>query len=167
MKSLFTFATYFAFCTMAFGQISFTGESIGTNRSDRAVVDMNGDFLDDVVSVAMSSIQVFYQLPDGSFEEEVIFTSPADNMPSWSLAAADYDGNGYTDLLYGGGNGVTIMRANNSGDGFQEISYPQYVFSQRSNFVDINNDGHLDAFVCHDVEPNDYYINDGEGNLTY
>ncbi len=167
MKSIFTFATYFAFCAMAFGQISFTGQSIGTNRSDRAVVDMNGDFLDDVVSVAMSSIQVFYQLPDGSFEEEVIFTSPADNMPSWSLAAADYDGNGYTDLLYGGGNGVTIMRANNSGDGFQEISYPQYVFSQRSNFVDINNDGHLDAFVCHDVEPNVYYINDGEGNLTY
>ena len=117
MKSIFTFATYFAFCAMAFGQISFTGQSIGTNRSDRAVVDMNGDFLDDVVSVAMSSIQVFYQLPDGSFEEEVIFTSPADNMPSWSLAAADYDGNGYTDLLYGGGNGVTIMRANNSGDG--------------------------------------------------
>ena len=128
---------------------------------------MNGDFLDDIVSVATSSIQIFYQQADGSFIEEILFTSPADNLPSWSLAAADYDGNGYTDLLYGGGNGVTIMRANNSGDGFQEISFPQYVFSQRSNFVDINNDGHLDAFVCHDVEPNVYYINDGQGNLTY
>ena len=167
MKSLITLMTYFAFSVIAFGQISFTGQGIGTNRSDRAVVDMNGDFLDDVISVAMSSIQIFYQQPDGSFVEEVIFTSPADNMPSWSLAAADYDGNGFTDLLYGGGNGVTLMRANNAGDGFQEISYPQYVFSQRSNFVDINNDGHLDAFVCHDVEPNVYYINDGEGNLIY
>jgi hypothetical protein len=41
------------------------------------------------------------------------------------------------------------------------------VFSQRSNFVDINNDGHLDAFVCHDFEANVYYINDGNGNLTF
>ena len=167
MKQLFTLATFFAFQALAFGQVSFSGQGIGTSRSDRAVVDMNGDFLDDIVSVATSSVQVFFQQPDGSFIEEIIFTSPADNLPSWSLAAADYDGNGYTDLLYGGGNGVTIMRANNAGDGFQEISFPQYVFSQRSNFVDINNDGHLDAFVCHDVQPNVYYINDGEGNLTY
>ena len=41
------------------------------------------------------------------------------------------------------------------------------MFSQRSNFVDINNDGHLDAFVCHDVQPTVYYINDGEGNLQF
>ncbi len=167
MKSILTLVTILASSATVLGQVSFTPEFIDTNRSDRAVVDMNGDFLDDVVSVAMSSVQVFYQNADGTFEEEIIFTSPADNMPSWSLAAADYDGNGYTDLLYGGGNGVTIMRANNAGDGFQEISFPQYVFSQRSNFIDINNDGHLDAFVCHDVEPNVYYINDGEGNLTY
>lgn len=33
--------------------------------------------------------------------------------------------------------------------------------------VDIDNDGHLDAFVCHDVAPNVYYLNDGTGNLTY
>jgi len=33
--------------------------------------------------------------------------------------------------------------------------------------VDINNDGNLDAFVCHDVAPNVYYINDGNGGFTY
>ena len=50
----------------------------------------------------------------------------------------------------------------------QESSFGgnEYVFSQRSNFVDINNDGHLDAFVCHDVQPTVYYINDGDGNFT-
>ena len=50
---------------------------------------------------------------------------------------------------------------------FTQISTPEYVFSQRSNFVDINQDGHLDAFVCHDVAPNVYYLNDGTGNLTF
>jgi hypothetical protein len=41
------------------------------------------------------------------------------------------------------------------------------VFCQRTNFVDINNDGHLDAFSCHDVNPNVYYLNDGSGNYTF
>ena len=67
MKSLFTLATLIACTATAFGQISFTPEFIDTNRSDRAVVDMNGDFLDDIVSVATSSIQIFYQQADGSF----------------------------------------------------------------------------------------------------
>jgi len=44
------------------------------------------------------------------------------NTPFWSLAAGDFDGNGYNDLLYGGGSGVTFMRANNDGTAFTEIS---------------------------------------------
>jgi hypothetical protein len=59
------------------------------------------------------------------------------------------------------------MKANATGTGFTQTSGSQYVFSQRTNFVDINNDGHLDAFVCHDVAPNVYYINDGFGNLSF
>lgn len=148
--------------------VSFTIENIATTGSERALVDMNGDHLDDIVSVTSTNVQIFYQKASGGgFDEVNITTSAANNFPSWSLAAADYDGNGYTDLLYGGGNGVTFMRANDDGTAFTEISYPQFVFSQRSNFVDINMDGHLDAFVCHDVEPNVYYINDGSGELTY
>ena len=38
------------------------------------------------------------------------------------LAAADLDRNGYTDLLYGAVDGVTFMKANNTGTGFTEIS---------------------------------------------
>jgi hypothetical protein len=123
--------------------------------------------LDDVVSITSTNIQIFYQQPDGSLNEVNIVTTPADYSPSWSLAAADYDRNGFTDLLYGGGSGVTFMRANSNGTQYTEVSGPEYVFSQRSNFVDINNDGHMDAFVSHDVEPNVYYINDGNGNLTF
>jgi len=59
------------------------------------------------------------------------------------------------------------MKANSTGTGYTPISGPQSIFSQRSNFVDLNNDGHLDAFVCHDVNPNVYYLNDGNGNLIF
>lgn len=148
-------------------QVAFTTSNVPTTGSSRAVVDMNGDYLDDIVSVTASNIQIFYQQTDGTLDEVNITTTPADYTPSWSLAAADYDRNGFTDLLYGGGQGVTFMRANADGTQFTEVSGSEYVFSQRSNFVDINNDGHLDAFVSHDVEPNVYYLNDGSGNLTF
>ena len=149
------------------GTLNFTTESIATVGSERGVVDMNGDFLDDIVSIQSTNVNIFYQQSGGGFVEANITTTEADYNPSWSMAAADFDANGYTDLLYGGGNGVTFMKANDTGDGFTEISGSEYVFSQRSNFIDINNDGHLDAFVCHDVEPNVYYINDGSGNLEF
>ncbi|NRD22261.1 VCBS repeat-containing protein [Winogradskyella litoriviva] len=148
--------------------VSFTTNPIATTGTyDIALVDLNGDFLDDVVSVSSDNINVHYQLATGGFNETNVSTPSADYSPNWSLAAGDFDRNGYNDLVYGGGSGVTFMKANNSGTGYTEISGSNYVFSQRSNFVDINNDGHLDAFVCHDVDANVYYINDGSGNLTF
>jgi len=150
--------------------ITFTTNPIGTSEIyDIAVVDLNGDFLDDIVSVGSSNINVHYQLSSGGFNVSNINITPSSdfNSPSWSLAAGDFDRNGYNDLLYGGGSGVTFMKANNTGTDYTEISGTDYVFSQRSNFIDINNDGHLDAFVCHDVQANVYYINDGSGNLTF
>ncbi|EDP72755.1 hypothetical protein FBALC1_16677 [Flavobacteriales bacterium ALC-1] len=148
--------------------VTFTTNPISTTGSyDIAFVDLNGDFLDDIVSVSSDNINVHYQLASGGFSMNNIATTSADYTPSWSLAVGDFDRNGYNDLVYGGYPGVTFMKANNTGTGYTEISGSEYVFSQRSNFIDINNDGHLDAFVCHDVEPNVYYINDGSGNLTF
>lgn len=147
--------------------VTFTQQSLSTTGTNRAVVDMNGDFLDDIVAVNATNINIRHQLSTGGFDNINIPTTSADFTPSWSLAAADYNADGYTDLVYGGGSGVTFMRSDGTGTGFTEISGSEYVFSQRSNFVDINMDGHLDAFVCHDVQPTVYYLNDGNGNLTY
>ncbi|WP_323788786.1 FG-GAP-like repeat-containing protein [Psychroserpens sp.] len=149
--------------------VTFTNSVVGVLGSQRAAVDMNGDFLDDVVSVDNTTVNIFYQEVGSGLSATPtnITTSSPSNTPSWSLAAADFDRNGFTDLLYGGGSGVTFMKANDTGTGFTQISGPEYVFSQRSNFVDINNDGHLDAFVCHDVDANVYFMNDGNGNLSY
>lgn len=132
-----------------------------------AVADMNGDFLDDMITVSATNVQILYQQSNGTFVETNITTSDANYLPSWSMAIGDIDKNGFNDLVYGSGSGVTFMKANSTGTSFTEISGPEYVFSQRTNFIDINNDGHLDAFVCHDVAPTVYYINDGNGNLVY
>ena len=155
------------FTTLIPSRVNFSPQAMSIGGYDLTVVDMNGDNLDDIVSVSNTNVNIHYQLNSGGFSVVDIPTPNADYLPGWSMAAADLDKNGYTDLLYGSGSGVTFMKANNSGTGFTEISGGEYVFSQRSNFVDINQDGHLDAFVCHDVAPNVYYINDGSGNLTF
>ena len=148
--------------------VAFTTNPINTTGSyDIALVDLNGDFLDDVVSVSADNLNVHYQLASGGFNMSNIATPVVDNSPDWSLAAGDFDRNGYNDLVYGGYGGVTFMKANSTGTAYTEISGSEYVFSQRTNFVDINTDGHLDAFVCHDVQANVYYINDGSGDLTF
>lgn len=149
--------------------VTFTTQSVSgpTGSNSRGLVDLNGDFLDDIVTIQSTAINANYQLLEGGFNFQAITTTEADFIPTWSLAAGDWDANGINDLLYGGGSGVTFMKANSDGTDYTEISGPEFVFSQRSHFVDINSDGHLDAFVCHDVQPNVYYLNDGDNNLQY
>ena len=147
--------------------VSFSQQSIGLIGTANCVVDMDHDELDDVVGVGSTLININYQLALGGFAASNITTTPADYTASWSLCAGDLDGNGGNDLLYAGGSGVTFMMSNSDATAFTEVSGPEYVFCQRSNMVDINNDGNLDAFVCHDVDPNVYYLNDGNGNLVF
>ncbi len=160
-----------SFTTLTPSRINFSATPISVNGNEpfqpAAVVDMDGDFLDDIVGVTASNINIHQQRSIGGFTERNIPTTTVEYTPDWSIAAADYDKNGKTDLLYGDGHGVTFMRASNDGNSFTLLATDDYVFSQRSNFVDINNDGHLDAFVCHDVQPNVYYINDGSGDFTF
>lgn len=131
------------------------------------IVDMNGDYLDDIVGVSGNQITILYQLPEGGFNTVNIPVVSTAYLPSWSLAAGDWDGNGYNDLVYGGGSGITLMLANNTGTGYTPFTSNTYIFSQRTNFVDINNDGNLDIFVCHDVQPNVYFINDSANGMVF
>lgn len=147
--------------------IAFTSSPITVSGSVYALVDMNNDQRDDVVAISTSNININFQQTDGSMSAQNFPTTPADFTASWSLTAGDLDNNGFNDLMYGGNGGVTFMMANADGTGYTENSFPQYVFCQRGNMVDINADGALDAFMCHDVDPNVYYMNDGVGNLTF
>jgi hypothetical protein len=143
--------------------------SITMNGTSYAVVDMNNDGLDDLISATSTGIYINHQISGGFALTN--YPVPTNYGPYWSIAAGDIDGNGYNDLLYGDGNGVSFVKANNDGTAYSQSDVTTaYVFSQRSNFVDINNDGNLDAFVCHDVQPNVYFINNGSGlngSLTY
>lgn len=148
--------------------ITFFAANIASITGDFkiAVADMNGDYLDDIVSINNGQVQIHYQQQNGTFTNS-IYPVTTQFLPNWSMAIGDIDKNGFNDIVLGGGQGVTFLYANETGTGFTSVSGNEYVFSQRTNFVDLNNDGHLDAFVCHDVDPNVYYLNDGTGALTF
>lgn len=146
---------------------SFMGSFMNISGNPMGVVDMNNDGLDDALAVTQTAVSINEQLADGGYTARFIPTDNAQYPASWSLCAGDLDGNGHKDLLYGGQYGVTFMMASDDGLGYIQQAGPEYVFSQRSNMVDINNDGHLDAFVCHDVAPNVAFINNGLGMLTF
>jgi len=149
--------------------ITFTSSSFGaTGQYKNCVVDMNGDYLDDIVTVDANNLNIHYQQAGGGFTATNIATATADDVPSWSISAGDFNKDGFNDLLYGGGAGASFIASNATGTAYTVTSNPEYIFSQRSNFVDIDNDGHLDAFVCHDVDPNVFYLNNGTDNtLVY
>jgi hypothetical protein len=168
MKKLLLLSFTIFSLTNLIAQPSFTNRNdlIGNYDGYTSItVDMNGDYLDDFVRVSGNGIGIDYQQADGTFES-VFIAMIIQWVPDWSAAAADIDGNGYTDLLLGNGQRASFLFANEDGTAFTEVFEDLYIFSQRTNLVDIDNDGDLDAFVCHDVDGNHNYRNDGNQNMV-
>jgi len=168
MKKNLLFSLVLLYGTSLLAQVSFTNQNgLIENYSgyQSIAVDMNGDYLDDFVRVSETGIGIDYQEPGGTFNS-IFYGMPIQNVPNWSVAAGDIDGNGYTDLVLGNGSRVSFLFANADGTGYLEQAHPEYIFSQRSNLIDIDNDGDLDAFVCHDVDESHPYRNDGGQNMV-
>lgn len=153
---------------VAIPPISFTPASISSSATICSVADLNGDYLDDIATVQTNQMTVLTQNTTGGGFTSTIYPLPnLTATPSWSITAGDFDKNGYNDLVFGSGNRVAVIKANATGSGYTEFAYPQNIFTQRANFVDINNDGHLDLWACHDVAQSHAYRNDGSGNLNF
>ena len=153
--------------TVPVNVVFFTLQIVSGLSNVMGLVDMNDDGLDDLVSPNDVNFKVAHQQPNGTLPITTYPTTTAVNAAGWSFAVGDWDSNGHRDLMYGGGNGATFMTANATGTAFTQFSPPQYIFCQRTNFADLNNDGHLDAFTCHDVDANVAFINNGAGQLVF
>lgn len=154
--------------------LGFTEQARSGGGTSRGVVDMNNDGLDDIVSIVAKNvndsnvydINIQEQTASGTFIDNDYAVS-APYSASWSLAAGDYNGDGYNDLVWGNGSGVNIVKAINNGTDYAIVETKSGIFTQRTNFVDINEDGRLDVFICHDIAPNIYYLNEASGLEFY
>ncbi|WP_313807239.1 FG-GAP-like repeat-containing protein [Flavobacterium sp.] len=149
--------------------VEYTTQTISTINSNFniCVVDMNNDSKDDIVGVSANNLKIHHQTTPGNFSITNYAVPGTSDMPTWSLAAGDYNRDGYNDLVLGSGSGLSFWQSDATGTAYTNINPSEYIFCQRTNFVDINNDGHLDAFSCHDVAPNVYYLNNASNNFTH
>ncbi len=151
--------------------IRYTNQTIptidtATGNYNICVVDMNNDYKDDIVGITNGNMKIHYQNANATFTKNTLNNS-GNLLPNWSLAAGDYNKDGFNDIMIGNGSGTSFLKSNITGTSYTVDTPGQYIFCQRTNFIDINNDGNLDAFSCHDIAPNVYYMNDGAGNFTY
>jgi len=182
MKLNFT-KTFLAIGTSAlfssvFGQVTFTDNTgllvNGSLSSGVAIgiADMNGDGMDDLVRLSGArSLEVEYQSTGGTWTalDWGSLNGPGPGSNAWAFCVGDYDRNGYNDIFAGGAyNGLKLLTANASGTDYTKslLTGPS-IFVQASNFADIDNNGTLDIFSCHDDGLSSSYTNDGAGNLTY
>lgn len=129
---------------------------------------MNGDGLDDIIRLDDARyLQIEYQNTNGVFTW-LNYGNLAGTGNEWGLCIADVDENGYNDIFTGGAyNGKKLLIANSTGTNYTSNSLSgSNIFIQNLNFIDIDNNGTIDIFACHDEGVSSAYNNDGNGNMT-
>lgn len=154
------------------GQISFTNATTSLSNTTHSgncigVVDMNGDGLDDMAKLHLGEIfQVEYQNSNGTFS--LVDYGQIASESQWGMSLGDISNDGHKDLISGGSyDGVHYLRIASMGNSTLGDLNNGNMFMQCNNMADINNDGDLDFFACHDDAAPRQWINDGSGNLTY
>jgi hypothetical protein len=129
------------------------------------VVDMDNDGLDDIVILDQSkNLKIAYQQMDGSFL--ISEFGSVSNENQWGMSVADVDNDGHKDVMVGGHyDDVHVVDINGPGD-YTQVDYSwASVYFQGSSFGDIDNDGWIDGFVCHDDGHNAILHNNGDGSM--
>ena len=168
--SLFCSAIFLLSTLNLTAQITFTNANsemslVSTHSGcPTAVVDINGDGLDDIVRLDQAHLlYIDYQHPGQQFDHVFIGDFGYDSGWAWAMCVADVDHNGYKDVLAGGyGPAVKIMQIDNTGTGGFLYSLPtSNFFLQNANFADVNNDGWEDVFACDDDAESHIWLNTG------
>ncbi len=133
------------------------------------IADMNGDGLDDIIRLSdASDLFIEHQeAPNAAFSS--FSYGDIGSGSEWSLCIGDVDRNGFNDLVVGGAyNDLKLLKANSTGANYTQSDLPNSnIFLQGSNIVDIDNDGWLDIFACHDDDESRSYRNLGDGNFVF
>ncbi len=131
------------------------------------VCDLNGDRLDDIAHLHIgTTLKLEFQKPGGAAFGSLDLGSVGTNA-QWGLCAGDIDNNGIADIATGGYyDGIKLFTGNATGTAWTKSTLANAnLFTQAPGFADINNDGWLDLFACHDDGESLKFRNNKAGGL--
>jgi hypothetical protein len=170
MKKIYAFSLFFSFALWGSAQTFTMNTSLITSAYNSGgctgVADMNNDGLDDIIILDNSrDLSIAYQQADGSFS--VSHLGVVSGQSQWGMCIGDVDNDGHKDVMCGGSyDDVHIVNIDGPGV-YDVVDYPwASIFTQGCNLADIDNDGFLDGFLCHDDGHNMILHNTGSGDFT-
>jgi hypothetical protein len=176
MKKLFRF-TAAALCVLAFpaewnAQFQFFNGNTKLNTTafrsgcSVTVTDWNNDGLDDIVRLDDGRTPyVEIQKTANQFETRTF--QQMGTSSAWAMAVADFDKNGYLDIVGGWNGSCKVMMMNSTGTAGTIVTLPNSnFFLQNITVIDANNDGWADLFTCDDNGESTVYMNNGNGVLA-
>ncbi|MSQ95696.1 MAG: CRTAC1 family protein [Gemmataceae bacterium] len=148
------------------------------NHAGGAVMeDFDNDGLLDIIVTAKdptTPMAFFRNKGDGAFEDVTVKACLANQFGGINCVQRDFNNDGHMDLIIVRGawiqHKMRLSLLKNNGNGtFTDVTKQAGLWgpinSHSAAWIDFNNDGHLDLFVCCDQTPNRLYLNNGNGTF--
>ena len=167
MRRTLPLAAALSFCSTLIAQPAFTDGSALLSHTAyssgcMAVTDMDGDGLDDIVQLDQADhVYVLYQNTDGSFTTYDYGSLNDSNQ--WGWAIADLNNDGHKDICSGSSGSTNFVKITARGVyTFSQLDGPG-IFTQGMSMGDLDNNGRVDVFACHDNGPPNIWFTNSNG----
>jgi tetratricopeptide (TPR) repeat protein len=151
-------------------------ETLFSEAGGLIVDDFDNDGLFDIVTSNWdfcAPMHFFHNNGDGTFADRSAQSGLASQVGGLNLIQTDYNNDGCLDILVLRGGWETAQRKsllrNNCNGTFSDVTVEaglaEPTTTQTAVWLDINNDGFLDLYVGNENEPNQLFLNNGNGTF--